>query len=1576
MKICTFLTLTVLSLWAWKSVGASAPSITTQPQSQSIIAGSNATFTVVATGQTPLVYQWSYNNGVNLTNNAHISGATNDTLIISNVVAADVGDYHVVVSNSHGSVTSSNATLTVLLPAAISTQPTNQTVVAQSNITFSATATGTVPLSYRWYFGGVALNDGGRIAGAATASLSIANAQTNDAGAYQLQVTNNYGSATSSVATLVVLVPAAITAQPTNETVLLGGIASFSVIATGTAPLFYQWQKDGTTLTNGARISGADTATLAVSNVQMTDSGSYQLICSNSFSSATSAVASLQATLPDALINIDFGGGMPSLKTGPAVIGQSPSDFWNSYNLVDGMADLRAADGTPTSVGTMVSTPGPSIQMNSNPDPMFRNYLWQIDASQPLLIDTTNLPPGNYDLYYYGLRGVQGESYDYELLVNGTSLGHHPLSGAGGDVNSTNWQEGVHYVVYHNVTITNYGMTVRAAVNWVTLVATPCIAGLQIAKAYAGPAAPYFVAQPTNQTVVSGHNGSFSAGAFGSPAPGYHWFFNGAPLTNSSHIAGADTFALTITNAQAADAGNYFLVATNSVGTSTSAVATLTVQLIPPTFQTQPTNEGVVTGNSVLFSASATGSIPISYQWYFNDAPLSDGTNISGSALSQLSIASAQTNNIGNYYVIASNNVAMTTSAVATLQVFVPATITSQPTDQSAVAGSNAAFTASVTGDAPLTFQWYLGGTPLTDDGHIMGSTTSNLTILNVQTNDAGNYQLVVTNNYGSATSSLAALTVLVPASITAQPTNRIISAGSSATFAVVAIGTAPLNYLWYSNGVPLSNGGRISGATNSTLTISSAQTNDSAAYQVVVTNNYGSATSSVATLIVYVPVQITGQPASQSALIGTNVAFTVTATGSGPLNYQWYFNGTPLADGGRISGSATATLSLTNIQSADAGAYVVTVTNLYSGATSRAASLTPQAVLGPSVRYVNLSNTVPQSPYLDWSTAATNIQDAVDAAVDGDSVLVTNGIYNTGGRAIYGAETNRLTVDKMLTVQSVNGPAVTLIVGNSRLPSIRCVYLTNGAALIGFTLTNGGTVLTGDTNKELSGGGVWCESSSILVSNCLLLGNHCTEYGGGAYQGTLMNCTMTNNSASQSGGGAFGSTLIGCTLFRNFTSGQISAFNGGGAANCMLSNCLVVANTAFNNGGGAAFSTIYNCIFSNNAVTTGGGAGIYCSAAYDSLISSNLAYGYGGGAFSNSTLVNCTLTRNRSQTSGGGGVAYGTLTNCLLVGNSTANYGGGAYAAFVNSCNISNNVAEFGGGVAFGQTSYSLISSNRAQNYGGGAYSNLLSNCILQNNVAGPRGGGAYGGSLINCTVISNTAANAAVAPQGGGVFGGTLTNCIVYYNSATFGPNDSNTLAMSYCCTTPLPTNGFGNITNEPLFVNLSGEDFHLQTNSPCINSGNNAAVTGTMDFDANPRIAGGTVDIGAYEFQSPASTLSYAWLQQYGLATDGSADNLDADGDGFSNWQEWRAGTNPTNATSFLKMDAAAPMTSFSATVTWESVAGKNYFVQRASDLSIQPPFTTIQSNIVGQAGTTSYLDTNASGNGPFFYRVGVQ
>jgi hypothetical protein len=252
----------------------------------------------------------------------------------------------------------------------------------------------------------------------------------------------------------------------------------------------------------------------------------------------------------------------------------------------------------------------------------------------------------------------------------------------------------------------------------------------------------------------------------------------------------------------------------------------------------------------------------------------------------------------------------------------------------------------------------------------------------------------------------------------------------------------------------------------------------------------------------------------------------------------------------------------------------------------------------------------------------------------------------------------------------------------------------------------------------------------------------------------------------------------------------------------------------------------------------------------------------------------------------------------------------------------------------------------------------------MVTTNRANQPGAGTFNCGVTNCTVVANV---------GIGVWSGdaAAVNSIIYHNT---GGNFANVKTIYYCCT--FPGGLLGGTTNAPLFVNEAAGDFHLQSNSPCINSGNNAYVVVTNDYDGNPRVVGGMVDIGAYEYPNPASVISYAWLQQYGLPTDGSADYLDLDGTGMNNWQKWIADLNPTNPASVFTQRAPNRNGVLAGiVVTWKSVTTRTYFIERATNLA-PPVFTIVRSNIFGLTGTTSATDTTATNASPYFYRVGVQ
>jgi hypothetical protein len=584
------------------------------------------------------------------------------------------------------------------------------------------------------------------------------------------------------------------------------------------------------------------------------------------------------------------------------------------------------------------------------------------------------------------------------------------------------------------------------------------------------------------------------------------------------------------------------------------------------------------------------------------------------------------------------------------------------------------------------------------------------------------------------------------------------------------------------------------------------------------------------------------------------------------------------------------------------------------------------------ATHYVDLTCTNPLSPYTRWSTAATNIQDAVDAASAGDSIVVTNGIYATGGRIPYaGSESNRVVADKAVTLRSVNG-ALTTVIQGYQLPgttngdkAIRCVYLTNGAALVGFTLTNGATGTNFDLGTiNYAGGGTWCESTNVLISDCIFAGNS-AYLGGGAFSGILSNCTFTGN----------------------------SAHNGGGASHADLRKCVITGNQA-ESAGGAFCSTLADCLITSNSASSVAGGIMTVSLFF---------------AAPEPRLTNCLILYNSADTAGGASTEY--LSHCLVANNWARSGSGGVANCDVDHSTIAGNTVAFGdaGGASGGTFDYCVLSNNTASGMGGGVFQARLNHCLVLNNSA------QTGGGAENCYVYtSDVVSNSATAFSGGG--DSQFFNSILYYNT----PEDNGN-GCAYCCVSQTPFSGGSNFTNAPLFVNLAAGDLHLQPNSPCINSGLNLYVTNSLapfkvagDFDGNTRIAGGTVDVGPYEFQSPASIISYAWLQEHHLPTDGSVDSNDADHDGQTTAQEWAADTDPFDTASVFRL--FAPTNSPDGMVVqWTSSQFRLYSVEQSTNLTSQGAFTTLVDVVPGAAGSTSITDTNSIA-GAAFYRVSVQ
>ncbi len=352
-----------------------------------------------------------------------------------------------------------------------------------------------------------------------------------------------------------------------------------------------------------------------------------------------------------------------------------------------------------------------------------------------------------------------------------------------------------------------------------------------------------------------------------------------------------------------------------------------------PTFRTTNTVLFVV----VDYEFGINGSNDNARLW-INPAGSSFGAAVAPAATTNITITAASGNELGqtaNFFLFCRSgatlwgSVLITDLRIGTTWSFVTGgpEFTSPPLSQSAAAGATVSLQAvAVAGGSAVSYQWKQGGTNLANGGNISGVTTSTLTLTGVTSASAGSYSVTASNGLGSVSSSIATLTVTA-----ADP--RIISPPQSltnnylgtASFSVLAGGTAPFAYRWLFNGSRMSDGvladgATVSGSTTSNLTVTSVTYLEAGNYSVVVSNVNGAITSAPAALTVLAPLAITSAPQSRVERVGDNLAFT--ASFNGPASYQWQWNGNPLP------GATNASLVLTNIQTTNAGTYTLVASN------------------------------------------------------------------------------------------------------------------------------------------------------------------------------------------------------------------------------------------------------------------------------------------------------------------------------------------------------------------------------------------------------------------------------------------------------------------------------------------------------------------------------------------------------------------------------------------------------------------------------------------------------------------------
>ena len=418
--------------------------------------------------------------------------------------------------------------------------------------------------------------------------------------------------------------------------------------------------------------------------------------------------------------------------------------------------------------------------------------------------------------------------------------------------------------------------------------------------------------EPTDTSVCEGNDAAFFLEATGTPNIDYQWY------KGDDAISGETNDTLTFTATTASDAGNYKCIVTNSCGEDTTIVVTLTVNK-NTVINTQPTDKTVCEGDDVTFTVEADGS-NLTYQWQ------KDGSDISGETSASLTLTNVSTDDDATKYkVIVSGDCGDVTSDEVTLTVHKNTVINTQPTAQEVCDGDD--FTFSVEADGSnLTYQWY-------KDGEAISGATNTSYTANASAAKEGNYKVIVSGDCDDVTSDEVALTVNDKTAITTQPADDEVCEGDDATFSVDADGTN-LTYKWYKDGT------EISGETNATLTLSNVSASDDGTeYKVIVSGDCGDDdTSDVAILTVNVKPTVTDDPDAVEVCEGESATFSVTATGTATLTYQWQ------KDGSDISGATSSSYTIDETTTDDDADYKCIVTNGCGSTESAVAHLTVNA--------------------------------------------------------------------------------------------------------------------------------------------------------------------------------------------------------------------------------------------------------------------------------------------------------------------------------------------------------------------------------------------------------------------------------------------------------------------------------------------------------------------------------------------------------------------------------------------------------------------------------------------------------
>jgi len=701
------------------------PAITNQPAPFTQDAGGSVTFTVGASGTPVLHYQW-------YTNSVAVSGATNSSLTLTSLTTNQNGTLvSAVVTNNYGTTASTSALLTVQPPGAplnVSiTSPSSQTVNAGSTASFNVSAVGT-SLTFIWKLNGVALSNGGSVSGAGTATLTISPAYATYNGTYTVIASNSFGSVPANNSATLKVIDPVILVQPAGSTNLPNTSTNLSVTAAGAPPLTYQW------LSNGLAIAGATSNSFSLANSGSTTAATYSVIVSNNLGN--------------------------SITSAPTVVSFTPFLLYDSFSYANGNLF-----GDPGSPWTDINGSNPELVVNGRAQIAQTNATTDAQSlfSRPVsntvvwasfIINLSTLPTNAGGTYFANIEDTNFGFYGriFALTTNQAAFtpsmsstafpGTYRLGIADGQNDSSGTM--------------STGPNAVVPLDLAPGIDYQVVFFVDLANLYSA-----MVVNPASLSDVKANSpGAVSSG------PATDTFTPKLPMA---------AFGLRQRQGEGIMQMHNLEVSFDWNGSGSGySVVTAGINASNPVIGLQPVGITNYSGNSYVMEVAASGigaaGSGLTYAWYQNGVPLSDGASVTGSATPSLTLNSLVATNSGTYYVtvkgavgaaVQSSNAIVSVNTTPTAPVF-----SLEPAANATLSeGGSVTFTSLAAGTGPINYLWYFNNGSTTVS---TGVTTPNLTLSGLSTNQSGAYFVVAFGGTGLFTqSSNAVLTVTGPKSVT-----------------------------------------------------------------------------------------------------------------------------------------------------------------------------------------------------------------------------------------------------------------------------------------------------------------------------------------------------------------------------------------------------------------------------------------------------------------------------------------------------------------------------------------------------------------------------------------------------------------------------------------------------------------------------------------------------------------------------------------------------------------------------------------------------------------------------------------